>query len=214
MSHAQQRQFVRRLKRAFPQFFEDSRVIDIGSLDVNGSARENFKNARYIGVDLFPGPGVEVVCAGQDYDAPDGSADVVLSCEAMEHNPHWVSTFKNMLRLCRPGGLVIMTCATTGRAEHGTARSEGLPIGNGTWISDYYGNLEASDFARSIDVPAYLSKWMFCTNVSCWDLYFAGFKRGSLAPRNASFAFAAIQARYSATNFLRSSERQLRRISS
>lgn len=211
MAHAEQRYFIRLIKKAFPQFFVGSRVIDIGSLDVNGSAHEYFENARYIGVDLVSGSGVDIVCAGEDYDAPDGCADVVLSCEAMEHNLRWARTFKNMIRLSRPGGLVMMTCATSGRAEHGTMKSEGATNASGTWITNYYGNLEPDDFRRAIDLQAHLSKWMFCTNASCWDLYFAGFRNGSPPPDNAGRAFAMIKMRYLAIDFLRSSERRLRK---
>src|SRR5690606_19424692 len=103
-------------------FFRGTRVLEVGSLDLNGSVRSNFSGCDYLGIDVAAGPGVDLVCQGQDYDAPDGSFDVVTSCEAMEHNPYWRETFANMLRLCRPGGLILMTCATTGRGEHGTTR--------------------------------------------------------------------------------------------
>jgi len=40
-------------------------VIEVGSLDINGTLRpiiEVFKPALYTGVDLFEGPGVDIVC--------------------------------------------------------------------------------------------------------------------------------------------------------
>ena len=120
MAHRQQQAFVATIKMAFPSYFAGSRVLEVGSLNINGSVRQHFSGGQYIGLDVGPGPGVDVVCQGQDYDAPDGSFDVVISCECLEHNPFWRETFENMLRLCRPGGLVIMTCASTGapRALH------------------------------------------------------------------------------------------------
>jgi 2-polyprenyl-3-methyl-5-hydroxy-6-metoxy-1,4-benzoquinol methylase len=57
------------------------------------------------------------------FDALAGLFDVVISCEVMEHNPFWVATLTNMIRLLKPGGLLVMSCATIGRKEHGTARS-------------------------------------------------------------------------------------------
>jgi SAM-dependent methyltransferase len=182
MSHPTQIQFVSLLSDSFPDHFRDSRVLEIGSLDINGSVRSLFHNCDYLGLDVAPGPGVDLVCQGQEYAAPDGSFDVVISCEAMEHNPHWIATFKNMIRLCRPGGLVIMTCATTGRAEHGTSRTEPesspLTIGIG-W--EYYRNLTASNFRRHLD-ERQLAGHGFWTKWNHYDLLFAGIKAAGPVP--------------------------------
>jgi SAM-dependent methyltransferase len=198
MAHAQQWDFVTLIKTAFPSFFSGSRVLEVGSLDINGSVREHFSGGQYIGLDVGPGPGVDVVCQGQDYDAPNDSFDVVISCEAMEHNPFWRQTFNNMLRLCRPGGLVIMTCASTGRPEHGTRRTtpEDAPLID--W--DYYGNLDARDFKHSIALSHHLTTWMFYTDLSSCDLYFAGFKTGAAVPQDAPAALAAIRRHYLVKN--------------
>jgi hypothetical protein len=88
MSHPQQQAFVRQVKAAFPKFFEGQRVLEIGSLDINGTIREHFSGCTYTGLDVGEGPGVDVVCQGQNYDAPEGSYDTVISCEVMEHNPY------------------------------------------------------------------------------------------------------------------------------
>ncbi len=79
-------------------------MLEIGSLDVNGTVRQHFEKCDYRGLDVAEGPGVDIVCQAQDYDAPIGSFDTVVCCEVMEHNPHWAETFANMLRLCQPGG--------------------------------------------------------------------------------------------------------------
>src|SRR5471032_185570 len=100
MSHPEQIDFIKKASAAFPQFFVGGRVLEIGSLDINGSARAHFKADEYIGLDVGPGPGVDIVCEGQKYDAPDSSFDTVLSCECLEHNPYWAETIENMFRLC------------------------------------------------------------------------------------------------------------------
>lgn len=64
-------------------------MLEVGSMDINGTIREFFRDT---GLDVTPGPRVDVVCGGQEYAAPDRSFDVVLSCEAMEHNPDRVQT--------------------------------------------------------------------------------------------------------------------------
>lgn len=175
MAHKGQQDFIGLVKRQFPEFFADRRVLEIGSLDINGSIRSHFSNCAYTGIDIAPGPGVDLVCQGQDYDGPDDSFDVVISCEVMEHNPHWVETMKNMIRVCKPGGLVVMTCATLGRGEHGTARtspgSSPLTVELG-W--NYYRNLTARDFKKH---RATAGLWcIYAYNWKSNDLYIAGIK--------------------------------------
>jgi SAM-dependent methyltransferase len=142
MAHANQFDFVELVKKHFPEAFTGGRVLEIGSLDINGSVRSFFTGGSYIGVDVAAGPGVDEVCQGQLVGHPTGTFDVVISCECMEHNPFWVETVSNMFRMAKPGGLVIVSCATTGRAEHGTTRTSGtdspLSIGIG-W--EYYHNV-------------------------------------------------------------------------
>jgi hypothetical protein len=64
MAHAAQMEFVGRVKAAFPDFFAGTRVLDIGSLDINGSVRPLFRGGTYTGIDVAAGPGVDIVCQG------------------------------------------------------------------------------------------------------------------------------------------------------
>jgi len=179
MSHPAQLEFVETARSLFPEMFKGRKVLEVGSLDVNGSVRGFFEECAYTGIDIAPGKGVDVVCEGQDFDAPDDSFDVVISCEVMEHNPHWAATFKNMIRLARPGGLLVMSCASAGRKEHGTARTEPeyspLTVEQG-W--NYYRNLTARDIASGVDLSP-LKGWAFATNWDSCDLYFLGVKSGA-----------------------------------
>ena len=119
MAHPEQREFILKVKEKYPEFFKGKKVLDIGSLDINGSARDFFDDCDYTGIDVGEGKGVDIVCPGEEWDAPDQTYDVVLSAECFEHNPNWLETFRNMMRMCKPGGLVFFTCATHGREEHG-----------------------------------------------------------------------------------------------
>lgn len=179
MSHPQQMAYVNYVKSKFANSFKNSNVLEVGSLNINGSVRMFFDNCQYTGIDVGPGRGVDVVCPGQDYDAPDSSFDTIISCECFEHNPYWVETFQNMIRMCKTGGLIIMTCATTGREEHGTTRSKPqdspLTINNMKW--DYYKNLTQEDFLEAFDMSALFSKYAFDINDDSHDLYFWGVKR-------------------------------------
>ncbi|HPT49234.1 MAG TPA: class I SAM-dependent methyltransferase [Accumulibacter sp.] len=181
MAHATQREFISILAENMPRFFSGCRVLEVGSLDINGSIRDFFKDdCKYIGLDIGEGKGVDVVCEGQKYDAPDGSFDHVISCEVMEHNPYWVETFQNMVRVCRPGGLVVMTCATTGRSEHGTSRTTAgdSPLTTEAgW--EYYKNIKKSDFEKRVAPEDQFSSYFIGVNWVSYDLVFFGIKMGA-----------------------------------
>ena len=59
MSHQSQLDFVRSLTVRFPIYFAGQKVLEIGSLDINGSIRQFFSGCEYIGVDLGEGNGVD-----------------------------------------------------------------------------------------------------------------------------------------------------------
>lgn len=168
MSHQSQLDFVASIKRKFPEYFIEKRVLEIGSLDINGSVRQFFDDCTYIGVDLGEGKGVDLVAHGQDLIFPANSFDVSISCECFEHNPEWVKTFNNMVRMTQ--GLVIMTCATTGRPEHGTRRTS---PSDAPFCDDYYKNLTEHDIKSSCDLSKFVG-YGFSTCDSPADLYFWG----------------------------------------
>lgn len=171
MSHPAQMFFVNSLKVRFPHLFNGKHVLEVGSLDLNGSIRPLFSHCVYVGVDLGPGPGVDVIAAGEDLTYPDNSFDVVASCECFEHNPNWAKTFDNMTRMAKT--LVFFSCATTGRAEHGTRRSNPH---DAPYCGDYYRNLTANDVLEACDLSAY-EMYEFSSNDQAHDLYFWGIKK-------------------------------------
>jgi SAM-dependent methyltransferase len=177
MSHTEQRIFVEKIKNNYPVFFSNKKILEIGSLNINGTLRDFFTNCNYLGIDVGDGPGVDVICEGQSYDAPDETYDVVCSAECFEHNPYWLETFKNMIRLCKKNGFVFFTCATDGRPEHGTSRTtpqcSPLTVGNG-W--EYYRNLNELDFTTEINFDSYFKSYGFEVNTQSHDLYFWGIK--------------------------------------
>ena len=174
MAHQQQFDFVSAVARFYPDNFVNCKVLEVGSLDINGSVRQFFKDCNYIGIDLGIGKGVDIVCTGQDYDAPDNEFDTVISCECFEHNPDWVATFQNMHRMTKPNGLIVMTCATTGRAEHGTKRTSPA---DAPFCHDYYKNLTEQDFVEHFKLDNMFSICEFGVGEVTKDLYFYGVKK-------------------------------------
>jgi hypothetical protein len=171
VSHPAQLEFVSFVREKFPQYFANRRVLEVGSLDLNGSIRPFFKNCAYLGVDLGIGAGVDLVAKGEELVFPDNSFDVVASCECFEHNPEWVKTFNNMTRMgC---GLVFFSCATTGRAEHGTRKTNPQ---DAPFCGDYYRNLTEQDFKENCDMSKFV-EYQFGVNEIAHDLYFYGVLR-------------------------------------
>lgn len=83
-------------------------VVDLGSQDVNGSLRDCCpSDARYVGLDMEPGRGVDIVVEpGAPLPFADASVDVVVSTSAFEHDIFFWETFLELVRVLRPGGLV------------------------------------------------------------------------------------------------------------
>lgn len=177
MAHIEVNAFLESLIAAYSSCTPSPSVLEIGSYDVNGSVRANFRTAkRYVGVDLIAGPSVDIVCSGDQYRSSE-KFDVVLSVESFEHNSAWPETFSNMLAHVGNDGIVIFTCATTGRMEHGTFRTDPLSSpGTASRQNSYYRNLTEKDFRAKFNFDELFSAYAFFTNGITRDLYFYGYK--------------------------------------
>lgn len=186
MAHLQQMEFCQLVKRELPLFFVEVFVLDVGSLDINGNNRCLFDDALYLGVDLAPGPNVDIVSKGHELRMPDETFDVIVSTECFEHDQFYRETLRNICRMLKPGGLFLFTCATEGRHEHGTRRTtpQDAPLleAYGEW-QDYYRNLTEADIRNAIDIDGVFSSHEFTVNPASHDLYFWGVKKGVLARR-------------------------------
>lgn len=104
------------------EVFKNARVIEVGSLDVNGSVRDyimEFLPREYIGIDFIDGKGVDKVMDAENLESEFGksSFDVVVSTEMLEHAENWRECINNMKAICKTW-LVI------------TTRSPGFPLHN------------------------------------------------------------------------------------
>ena len=98
-------------------------VIEVGALDVNGSASSMLKSlcpASYLGVDMQHGPGVDEVCPAEKLIGHFGENrfDVVLSTEMMEHVFDWRVVLHNLKGILKPGGLLLITTRSLGFGYH------------------------------------------------------------------------------------------------
>ena len=96
-------------------------ILDLGSLDVNGSYQDYFAVGpwTYRGIDMAAGKNVDIVL--QDpYDwreIKSSSVDVVVSGQAFEHIEYFWSTILEIARVLKTGGLCCLI-APSGGPEH------------------------------------------------------------------------------------------------
>lgn len=128
------------LQRCVRDFVPDGPVLEIGSLNVNGSAREFFRGRTYLGIDLVAGPGVDLVADGADY-VPSEPPHAVVCCEALEHTPRVDQIVRNVISFLPRGGVFIITCATDYRIPHSAVDGGQLRPG------EYYRNVQLEDLA-------------------------------------------------------------------
>lgn len=195
--HKEQKDYLNRIKEKFPEAFKDGKVLDIGSFNVNGNEKPWFENCDFTGLDLLPGPGVDVACPANEYNEPDETFDTIISCECWEHNPFYKESILNAIRMLKPGGYFIWTCATTGRPVHGTLTQDAIDKtnnitaqGNSTnnwktmpnvekedWDNEYYKNVTEEDIREFCDVDLIFNFYNFEIESNHCDLYFWGVKK-------------------------------------
>ena len=134
--HLQQRQYCESIKEKYPQHFENKRVLDVGSMDINGNNRYLFANCEYLGIDLGEGRNVDLVCPIHEFKS--NKFDTIISTEMLEHDKHWERSLISMYNLLKKGGLLMLTAASTNRKEHGTIRTEPK---SSPFTNDYYKNI-------------------------------------------------------------------------
>jgi SAM-dependent methyltransferase len=170
MTHPQQQDFIKSVKDRYPSFFKEKRVLEIGSRSINGTVRGFFKDCDYTGVDAVEGDCVDVVGEAHKLDYAPKSFDVVISAECLEHDPYWPLTVEKMCQWVKEPGLLVITCATTGRQEHGTHRTD-------RWVGPqdhYYQNIPMLTLLGLLSPMTSRCATVTCeVNNSTCDLYYA-----------------------------------------
>jgi cyclopropane fatty-acyl-phospholipid synthase-like methyltransferase len=180
MAHLAQKLFIEKVKKKFPRKFHQQRVVDFGSLDINGSNREFFTDCDYTGVDISQGKNVDVVSKCHEF-VTDEKFDTIITTEMLEHDMYWKESLANMLNLLRVGGLLVITCATTGRREHGTPRSDkgySSPFTSAIpeW-ANYYRNLTEQDVESVLNCNENFSNYEHSIEHNHKDYQFYGIKK-------------------------------------
>lgn len=99
-------------------------VLDLGGRDINGGIRDLLPKANWTGVDIEPGPGVNIA-----HDCTRGwpdmfpTFDLVVTTEVLEHVAGWRDILRTCGQALKPGdsSLLFITAASTGRRPHGAS---------------------------------------------------------------------------------------------
>ena len=174
MAHPEQNSFFADISVRFPEYFKSkNKILEIGSQNINGSVRSFFPNAQsYLGIDLCISTDVDWTVPGELIELPDGWAEVAISTECFEHCKNWEKVMINMIRITEMNGMILITCASTGRATHGTIDSD---VESSPFTSDYYKNLSINDINK-MQLDHYFSRYGFEINNKSKDLYFWGIR--------------------------------------
>jgi len=173
-----QDEYFRRLSHYFcEQFNEATKIVEISIQNTDGAVRTFFPQvSEYIRIALSKSDYVDWVIPGELLELPDGWADISISTEYLQYCEAWEKVLKNMLRMTKPDGLIILKCASTRGREHKTIDSDGIRTPN---TSSYYKSLDIDDIAEKIKLGIYFERHGF--EVSSIDniLYFWGIRSKS-----------------------------------
>lgn len=124
-------------------------VVELGSRNVNGSVKPMFADAeRYLGCDLEPGPGVDVVCPAEDFNPPY-TPDTVVCVSVLEHTPRGPEVLANAFRMLGQGGVLILSCATDPWPPHSAVD------GGELFDGEYYGNVAPAEMEAWLEAAGF-----------------------------------------------------------
>jgi SAM-dependent methyltransferase len=108
--------FLHGVARAVAETFDlPGPVLEIGALQVPGQEeiadlRPLFKGKSYIGVDIRPGHGVDLVAEVEALPQVDASVGTVIAMNTLEHVPRFWRGLDEIHRVLRPDGAVLISC--------------------------------------------------------------------------------------------------------
>lgn len=109
VTHPIQQDFVREIMKDGHAVGKS--VLELGSYNVNGTVRDFFYGAdRYVGVDWREGPCVDHVSLFHDIPW-DREFDILVSCNAFEHDPMFARSLAAGVRALKIGGEIILSAA-------------------------------------------------------------------------------------------------------
>ena len=104
-------------KEKWPEHFSRCTVLEVGSLNINGSVRKYFDNCLYLGIDWRDGLCVDEVSLASEFTF-NSKFHTIVSCNMLEHDPYWEDSIINMLFLLESGGRIFLEWGGANSPEH------------------------------------------------------------------------------------------------
>ena len=123
-------------------------VLEVGSLNINGSPRALAPNADWWGIDRQAGRDVDEVCDAATWSSPE-RFDLAICAEVFEHTGHVTSILQTIASHLEPGGRLLVTCATHGRAPHSAID------GGNVRPDEFYRNVDPVNLLTDLEVIGY-----------------------------------------------------------
>lgn len=108
--------FMNGLARAVAETFSlPGPILEVGSQLIPGQEelgdlRPYFSGRPYVGLDVRPGPGVDLVGSVESLPCADQSIGTILALNTFEHVPCFWRGFDEIRRVLRPDGALLLAC--------------------------------------------------------------------------------------------------------
>ena len=116
--HRGNREFLDDLARRYPESFTGAKVLELGSLNVNGSVRQHFRDCEFVGIDRMEGPDVDIVVEAKNTVFARDYFDTLISMSMVEHDPDWRESLSHNFPWLRKGGLFVLCWGGEGNCRH------------------------------------------------------------------------------------------------
>jgi SAM-dependent methyltransferase len=109
--------FVKKFRKDHPF---GGRVLDVGSLDVNGNIKGEFSGMEYLGIDMRPGKNVDLVLNGHDIKShfQESEFDLVICFDTLEHDLEFWKTTENMKWVLKKNGWLLAGAPSIHHPRH------------------------------------------------------------------------------------------------
>ena len=116
--HPGNREFLAYLRNSYPENFHQAKVLELGSMNHNGSCRDHFTECEYTGIDIAPGPCVDIVVAAKNTLFTPDQFDTLISFSMVEHDPDWRESLSHNMQWLKSGGLFAMCWGAENNIPH------------------------------------------------------------------------------------------------
>jgi SAM-dependent methyltransferase len=167
--HQGNREWLAHAQKTYGHNWSKIGVLELGSLDVNGSARGILRAPEYVGVDRVAGPGVDIVVDAEHTAFKPQSFGCLLCTSVLEHTPRWREILDHNLQWLRSGGILLLSWGAEGNQHHAPEPWAPVPVGDvlewlmrasvdviGWPLRVFEANWERSDCAGCYDIIARL----------------------------------------------------------